>query len=136
MAPLKAAARPLLASVFLASGWQTLRHPELLAPAAAPVALAFARRVPWLPADAERLVRMNGAVDVGAGALLATGRVPRLAALALAASLVPTTIAGHPFWSEDDPGKRIQQRIQFLKNLSILGGLLMTVAAGREERHR
>jgi hypothetical protein len=42
--------------------------------------------------------------------------------------LVPTTYAGHRFWETDDKQERMQQRIHFLKNLSILGGLL--IAAG------
>lgn len=39
--------------------------------------------------------------------------------------MLPTTVAGHPFWEIDDPAKRSQQRVQFLKNLGILGGLLV-----------
>lgn len=132
---LAAAGRPLLASPFVSSGLQTMRHPEILAPVAAPVALAIAERVPGLPRDAVRLVRINGAVHVGGGVLLAAGRLPRLAALVLAASLVPTTVAGHPFWTEGDPGKRLQQKIHFFKNLSIFGGLLVA-AAVHEERPR
>ena len=58
---------------------------------------------PFLPKDPVTLVRLNGAVQVGAGALLAVGRVPRLAALALATTLVPTTLAAHRFWELDDP---------------------------------
>jgi uncharacterized membrane protein YphA (DoxX/SURF4 family) len=45
--------------------------------------------------------------------------------MALAVSMVPTTVAGHPFWEIDEPVKRSQQRVQFLKNLGILGGLLV-----------
>jgi len=60
--------------------------------------------------------------------LLAMGRAPRLAALALAASLIPTTIAGHRFWTETDPSARAAQRIQFLKNAAMLGGLLVVVS--------
>ena len=44
------------------------------------------------------LVRVNAAIQLGAAAALATGRAPRLSAMVLAASLVPTTCAGHPFW--------------------------------------
>jgi len=68
------------------------------------------------------------AVQVVAGALLTTGRVPRTAALALAASLLPTTLAGHPFWEEEDPGQRAAQRIHFGKNTAIMGGLLAVVS--------
>jgi uncharacterized membrane protein YphA (DoxX/SURF4 family) len=57
--------------------------------------------------------------------------MPRVAALVLAGSLVPTTLAGHRFWEEDDPKTRAAQQLQFLKNTSMLGGLLMTVSVRR-----
>ena len=70
-------------------------------------------------------MRANGAAMVGAGSLLALGRLPRIASTVLAATLVPTTLAAHAFWSEQDPEVRAQQRTQFLKNLGLLGGLLL-----------
>ena len=47
---------------------------------------------------------------------------------------MPTTYVGHPFWSAPDKGERQIQQAQFLKNLSMLGGLLFAVAdtGGRE----
>jgi uncharacterized membrane protein YphA (DoxX/SURF4 family) len=60
--------------------------------------------------------------------------MPRLAALALAASLVPTTYAGHPFWGETDKQVRGQQRTHFVKNLGLLGGLLLTAGEPRKRR--
>jgi P-loop Domain of unknown function (DUF2791)/DoxX len=45
--------------------------------------------------DDELIVRGNGAVQVVGGALLASGTLPRLAALTLAGSMIPTTVAGH-----------------------------------------
>jgi uncharacterized membrane protein YphA (DoxX/SURF4 family) len=71
-----------------------------------------------------QLVRINGAVQLGAGLMLATGRMPRLAAVALAGSLVPTTAAGHRFWEAKDPDAKRAQTIQFMKNLSMFGGLV------------
>jgi hypothetical protein len=62
---------------------------------------------------------------VGAGSLLALGKFPRLASTVLAASLVPTTVAAHSFWQEQDPEVRAKQKVQFLKNLGLLGGLLL-----------
>lgn len=79
----------------------------------------------------EAAVRLNGAAMVAGGAALATGRLPRLAALGLVASLVPTTIAGHPFWKDQDPTTRNGNRIQALKNLGLAGGLLAVAAASR-----
>lgn len=72
----------------------------------------------------ETYVRVNGAVQVGAGILLAFGRVPRLASAALAASLIPTTFAGHRFWEAEGDERKAQQ-LQFAKNMSLLGGLVL-----------
>jgi uncharacterized membrane protein YphA (DoxX/SURF4 family) len=74
------------------------------------------------------MVKIDALVKIGAGAALALGKLPRLSAALLAASLVPTTLAGHPFWELDDPKERSAQRIQFLKNLGLLGGLLLASA--------
>ncbi len=117
-------ARPLLASMFVVGGLDALRHPGARVDKAAPLADKVAEPL-GLPDDPELLVRANGAAMVAGGALLAVGRFPRVAAGVLAASLVPTTIAGHPFWEEQDEATRKQQRTQFFKNLSMLGGVLL-----------
>jgi putative oxidoreductase len=77
------------------------------------------------------LVRINAVAQLGAAAALATGRAPRLASTVLAASLVPTTLAGHRFWEYTDKQERKQQQLQFFKNMSALGGLI--IAAGDTE---
>ena len=115
--------RPLLAGTFVAGGIKTFRDPVRVAPAAERIGVPIAKRL-GLPTDPETLVKINAGVQVGAGALLALGLFPRAAAATLAASLLPTTLAGHPFWEETEPAKREGQRLQFLKNASILGGLL------------
>lgn len=78
--------------------------------------------------DPEMLVRANGAAMVIGGAALTLGIKPRLAALGLIASLIPTTVVGHAFWDQDDPVAAKMQRIQFLKNLGLAGGLLAVTA--------
>ncbi|GGM15318.1 hypothetical protein GCM10010129_69390 [Streptomyces fumigatiscleroticus] len=125
MSLLRVIGRPLLASMFISGGLHSLRRPQDVAPAAEPVVRSVADRVAAVPDDTEKAVRINGAVQVAAGVLLGLGRMPRLSALALAATVVPTTLAGHRFWDADDPAERAQQRIHFLKNLSMLGGLLI-----------
>jgi putative oxidoreductase len=127
MPVLRAVARPLLASIFVVQGFDTLRHPEKVAPKAEPVIRLMSGRVPAIGAKPEQAIRLNGAVQVVAGSLLALGRWPRLSALALAATLVPTTAAGHRFWEAENDQDRAQQRIHFLKNASMLGGLLIAV---------
>lgn len=126
--------RPMIATMFITGGIDQLRNPDEKVPAAKDVVDAIDEKasesnleVP-LPADARDAVRINGAVQVAAGTLLAINRVPRLASLALAGSLVPTTLAGHRFWDIDDEQERKQQQIHFFKNLAMFGGLL--IAAG------
>lgn len=128
MPVLRSLARPMLASIFVVEGYRTLRHPEQVVKQAEPVVSSLARIADVVPEDAEQAVRINGAVQLGAGALLAAGWLPRASALAIAATLVPTTAAGHRFWEEDDIERRGQQRIHFFKNVAMLGGLL--IAAG------
>ena len=118
----------MLASIFILQGYDALLHPERRVPAAEPVVRPIAERVSLVPDQVEQAVRINGAVQMVAGSMLALGRFPRLSALAIAATLVPTTYAGHRFWESDDKQERAQQRIHFLKNLSMFGGLL--IAAG------
>ena len=95
-------ARPMLAAIFIKGGVDSLRHPAQRAEAAGPVIHALAEPL-HLPDDPELLVRANGATMVAAGAMLALGRLPRVSSLVLAASLAPTTYAGHAFWQESDP---------------------------------
>jgi putative oxidoreductase len=128
MAVLRLIARPMLASIFIAEGIDSLLHPDTKAPAAEAVVRPLAEQVPVVPDQVEQAVRLNGAVQLVAGSLLAIGRFPRLSAAALAASLIPTTYAGHRFWESNDKQERSQQKIHFLKNVTMLGGLL--IAAG------
>lgn len=125
MALTRRIARPLLASAFIAEGIDAIRDPERRAKAAQVVTVPLTRRVPALPDDPELLVQLNGAVQVGAGVLLSVGRFRRLASLALIASIVPTTYASHRFWEEDDKVVRAEQQVHFLKNLGLLGGLVL-----------
>ena len=124
MSPIRSLARPLLASMFVVGGLDALRKPGGRVEAVRAAGLT----------SPEQLVRINAATHLVGGLALATGRVPRLAALALAGSLVPTTYVGHPFWAATDPAARQQQQIHFFKNLGLLGGLLLAAAdtGGRE----
>lgn len=114
-------AQPLLAASFVAGGVETLIDPG---PRIARAREAGLDELGF--ADAATLTRANAAVQVGAGAMLATNRLPRLSALLLAASLLPTTYTGHRFWAETDKQVRQQQRTSFLKDAGLLGGLLVT----------
>ncbi|WP_405942607.1 DoxX family membrane protein [Streptomyces sp. NBC_00207] len=131
MAVLRKLARPLLAASFVTGGLRTLRHPEAVAEVAVvaqPVIGAVGKHVPALAGDPLRLARAIGTLQAAAGLVFATGRAPRLAAITLAATLVPTTLATHAFWTVEDPQERALQRAHFLTDLSALGGLLIAAA--------
>lgn len=128
MSALRDVARPMLASIFVAQGMQTFQDPQRVAMLAEPIVGPLKQRVPAVSGDTEQVVRINGAVQAAAGTLLGLGVLPRLAALAIAGTLVPTTIAGHRFWEIQDPKERGMQRIHFLKNVTMMGGLLLAIA--------
>lgn len=111
--------RLLLASQFIYGGYHAAKNPGRR-----PDALDKA----GLPGGTD-LVRFNGAAMVVGGVALGLSVLPRLASAGLIASLAPTTVVGHPFWREDDPAARQAQTIQFLKNVSMLGGLVIELAA-------
>jgi putative oxidoreductase len=123
-------ARPLLASSFIYGGIDTLRNPQSRVPGARPVVEQITeqadKQLPVrIPRDVEQWVKIDAGVKVAAGTLFSLGRLPRISAVALAASTVPTTLAGHRFWEHDDPKERFGQLSHFLKNLGLLGGLLI-----------
>ena len=117
-------ARPLLASMFVVGGVDRVKHPGRTAETARPLVEALAPRL-GLPDDTELLVRANGVAMVTAGTMLALGRFPRTSAVVLAGTLLPTTVAAHPYWREDDPEVRAAQRTSFWTNVSLLGGVLL-----------
>lgn len=76
----------------------------------------------------DKAVVLNGAIMVVGGSALALGITPKLAALTLLGSLIPTTAVGHAFWKETEIAGRKAQMTQFFKNLGLLGGLLLVLA--------
>jgi len=123
-------ARPLLAAPFIYGGVSTLRKPQDRVPGAAPVVEKIAetadKQLPvQVSRDVQQWVQADAAVKVAAGSLFALGKMPRLTALVLSASIVPTTLAGHRFWEHEDPTEQFGQISNFLKNTGLLGGLLL-----------
>ncbi|MFC0532942.1 DoxX family membrane protein [Phytohabitans kaempferiae] len=132
MTPVRTVARAMLSAIFVANGARAVVNPDPYVAKAKRVTDLVApmlEKAPvQLPTDARSLVRLNGAVQAVAGLLLVTGRGRRAAAATLAGTLVPTTLAGHAFWEQGDPDERRANQIHFLKNISMLGGLLLAAA--------
>jgi putative oxidoreductase len=65
------------------------------------------------------------------GVLLLTGKNNRLAVLALITFMVPATLLFHNFWSAS-AAEYQGELIQFLKNLAIIGGLLVVLGQDKK----
>jgi uncharacterized membrane protein YphA (DoxX/SURF4 family) len=125
-------ARPLLSAVFIGQGVETLRNPKLGAEAAQPTVEGLRQLPdpvgPNVPTDPETFARINAAVQISGGLLLATGKVPRIASAVLAFTVVPGSLGGHQFWTETDQARKAEKRRAFLTDLSLLGGLIIASA--------
>jgi len=122
-------ARPMLSAAFIARGVDALRSPKPAADAARPT-LEGLSKLPDpvgtnVPSNAETVARVNAAVQIGGGLLLASGKLPRLASAALALSVVPGSLGGHTFWNETDPQRKADERRAFLTDVSLIGGLII-----------
>jgi uncharacterized membrane protein YphA (DoxX/SURF4 family) len=122
-------ARPMLSAVFISRGVDALRSPKPAADAARPT-LEGLSKLPDpvgtnMPSNAETVARINAAVQIGGGLLLATGKLPRVASAALALSVVPGSLGGHMFWSESDPQRKADERRAFITDVSLIGGLII-----------
>ncbi|WP_270041878.1 DoxX family membrane protein [Solirubrobacter ginsenosidimutans] len=132
MGVLRTVGRGMIATLFLIAGVDVLRHPQPRAEVAHDTLERLRSAVRVVPDDVTA-VRANAATQLVAATLLTFGKAPRAAAGVLAASLVPTTLAGHAFWTFDDPAQSAQQRAHFAKNLAILGGLILAALPPEED---
>jgi len=69
------------------------------------------------------------AIEIMGAVLLILGWKTRLAAWVLAAFVVVATLLAHRFWAVDS-AQYVNQLNHFLKNLAILGGLVLLAAHG------
>lgn len=123
MIGLRGLARTLLAGTFVFGGLSAWKRSSTLAGQAAKIVDPIREGLPGSP-TAEQLVKVNAGVQVLAGGLFALGVAPRVMAVVLGSSLVPTTLAGHRFWEMEDDAEKTRHRVQFVKNGALIGGLI------------
>ena len=75
-------------------------------------------------------VPLSGVIALAGGLSVMLGYRARVGAWLLVLFLVPVTFAMHAFWSVTDPMARQMQMVNFLKNLSMLGGALLLAHFG------
>jgi len=103
--------------MFILGGWNAFKEPGGRVEKVANAGIPRAREATIL----------NGATMVVCGSALALGVAPKIASAILIGTLIPTTYVGHAFWKEETPGGRAGQQTQFLKNLAMIGGLLLVL---------
>ena len=118
--------------IFIVSGVQKAMDvagtAKMLAAANMPIPEAIVPYLQGIP-KYEALAYLSAAVEVVCGLLVLVGLKARWAALLLAVFTACTIIFIHHFWDMDGAAL-IENRTQALKNLSIMGGLLLIVAVG------
>ena len=112
--------RILMALLFLPSGIGKLMTFDVFSASLAAKGFPFSQA--WAAAAI--------AVETVAPVLLVLGIAPRITALALIAFVVVATATSHSFWTFADPTQYRLQKIQFFKNVAIIGGLLLHYAHG------
>lgn len=124
-------ARPMLASVYIADGVDTVKNAEDHAPAAS----AWLNRVKavlpkqyeaFVPANGKMVAQAVGGTKAAAGTLLALGKAPRTSAGVLAALSIPTILSRHAFWETSDAKEKAAQKAGFMTDIALLGGVLIT----------
>ena len=142
---LRRVARPLFASWFVTQGLDALRHPGTHAQVVRDGLDGLRTRVPAsarssAPAPVARvldgglddkqlatLAQAHGAAMLVAGAMLAVGRPPRTAALALAGLTVPLVLVNLPTGRKDagTPAERAERKERLVRALSFAGGAVL-----------
>jgi putative oxidoreductase len=112
-------ARVLISAIFLIGGINKLTH---VADTAGYMASA------GLPST-HALAVIAGLAEVLGGIAILTGFLARLGALGLFVFLIPTTLVFHNFWDLQGMERQMQM-VNFMKNLAVMGGLLLLFAHG------
>ena len=80
----------------------------------------------------ELAIQGTGVMMLLGGTMLALGIKPRAGALRIAAFLAGVSPVMHNYWANEDPGQRMNEQINFAKNMALLGAAL--AVAGAEEK--
>jgi putative oxidoreductase len=86
-------------------------------------AVAYARQYKALLPELS--VPVTGAIIVAGSIMVALGAWGDLGALLIVAFLIAITPVMHAYWRETEPTARQSQRINFMKNVAVLGGSLV-----------
>lgn len=124
MSIVRAFARPMLASSFILSGLDRLRHVDQTAKQLSPVLSPLSAALP-VAASEKTLARALAGTQIGAGVLLATGKFARPAAVVLALTAGLNAVAEYRSADTATKETRTHRRNQLTKNIGLVGGALL-----------
>lgn len=111
--------RVLVSAIFIMSGLMKIGMWGMIA------SVMSAKGVPMVPFT----LAVTILLEAGGGILLLLGYRARIAAFALLLFMIPTTLVMHNFWAVSGAGQQAEMA-NFMKNFALMGGLLITAAAG------
>ena len=113
--PFYLAGRVLLGGFFIISGVRHFQHLAMMA------GFTGSKGVPM----AKQAVMLSGLMIIVGGISILTGVRPHLGIALVTAFLVPVTLLMHQYWKHTDPMMRINDQVNFMKNVALLGASWM-----------
>jgi putative oxidoreductase len=113
--------RILYGGFFVLGGINHFRHLDMMA------GFAASKGVP----AAKVGVVLSGLLIVLGGLCVIVGICPQVGLIAIILFLLPVTFLMHNYWVETDMMARINQRVNFQKNIALLGAALMMLMMSR-----
>ncbi len=110
--------RLIFGGYFLYNGINHFVHHKMLA------GYAASKNVPMPDAA----VTATGAAMIVGGASILTGVKPKIGTVALLGFLAGVSPMMHDFWHKEDPQERMQEMINFTKNMALFGGAMTMMA--------
>ena len=110
--------RILLGGYFIMSGYNHFKNLKMLSGYAQSKGVPMASTAVWITG----LMLLLGGLGIRLGVYV------QLAILLLAVFLLVTTLQMHQYWKVADQGAKMGEQINFMKNMALLGALLMLLA--------
>ncbi len=110
--------RILFGGYFIMSGYNHFAHLGMMA------GYTQSKGVP----AAKPAVIITGALLLIAGITTLLNYYPEVGLVALIIFLIPVTFLMHAFWKIQDPMAKMGERVNFFKNLALLGGAFLLLA--------
>jgi uncharacterized membrane protein YphA (DoxX/SURF4 family) len=115
--PFYLAGRVLLGGFFIISGVRHFQHLPMMA------GFTGSKGVP----QAKLAVMVSGMMIIVGGLSILLGVRPHLGIALVSLFLLPVTLLMHQYWKHTDPMMRINDQVNFMKNVAILGASWMLV---------